>query len=546
MATKTGQSSKTSGGGYIESRITYTVSNNVATITKLEVRKQPNTLTDPTKGTWKYEIGYNWDNAQKSGSVSKSVGTSWVTLWSSTVKINITEDGGSDNVIYGTVTAPTGTSYAGLSARAAIQIKYEKPAPKTHYLVVYHYYVGGGAENLLGSQTYEVKHGTTVTIKNLVLDSDDYVYQYAEDSKGNRITSLTVNDSQSIYLYYKPAAKWYKTYHSSTGDTHNKSFDFNKWQVHCWRFITTSPGTLSFSTTSNADTIGWISSSSDLSVNDRGYPTNGSYIKKDDDSGNGKNFSMTYDVTDADITDVNGLTLYLFVSILDGETATNVQVNVSFERLTRNVQIDYYVSSGSSSSRKDTKFATVYYGDTLSPSDYVENSNLGAGCIFNYAVIRGATITADNISSASYTITSDELWNFYYTKLRWTWEGANRTTPDAASASETIQAYNALRGNGRTDAFSHKVWNDLCAVTQDALTSKSRSWNSKYATYDNTIMSTSPYTLTAVRFNSLRLNIDQIANTGIGEKTKYNGELLDSNKVIGSEFIILTDCLNRA
>ena len=59
-------------------------------------------------------------------------------------------------------------------------------------------------------------------------------------------------------------------------------------------------------------------------------------------------------------------------------------------------------------------------------------------------------------------------------------------------------------------------------------------------------MSSSDKTLTAVRFNSLRLNIDQIANTGIGEKTKYNGVLLDSNKVIGNEFIILTNCLNRA
>ena len=126
MATVTGQSSKTSGGGYIESRITYEVSNNVATIKKLEVRKQPNSLTDPTKGTWTYEIGYNWDNVQKSGSVSKSIGTSWVTLWSGTVEVKITEDGGSDNVIYGTVTAPTGTSYAGLSARAAIKIKYEE------------------------------------------------------------------------------------------------------------------------------------------------------------------------------------------------------------------------------------------------------------------------------------------------------------------------------------------------------------------------------------------------------------------------------------
>lgn len=539
MATVTGQSSKTSGGGYIESRITYEVSDNVATIKKLEVRKQPSSLTQSTSGTWKYEIGYNWDNAQKSSSISKSVSTSWVTLWSGTVKVNITENGGSDNVIYGTVTAPTGTSYAGLSARAAIRIEYEELAPKKHYLRVYHYYVDGGAENLLESQTYEVEHGTTVTIKDLALNSDDYIYQYAEDSNGNRITSLTVNDSQSIYLYYKPAAKWYEKYHSSTGDTHNNSFNFNKYEVHCWFFRTASPGTLSFSSTGSADTIGWISSSRNLSVNDSGYPTNGSYIKEDDDSGDKRNFSITYDIENK-----SGEDLYLYVSILDGEPATNVKINVSFTRATRNVQIDYYVLSGSSSSRKDTKFATVYYGDTLSPSNYVENSNLDAGCIFNYAVIRGATITADNISSASYTITSDELWNFYYTKLRWIWNGANRTTPDAASASETIQAYNALSGNGRVNAFSHKVWNDLCAVTKDALTANNHSWNSKYATYDNTIMSTSPYMLTAVRFNSLRLNIDQIANTGIGEKTKYDGVLLDSNKVIGNEFIILTNCLN--
>ena len=545
MATVTGQSSKTSGGGYIESRITYTVSDNIATITELEVRKQPNSLTQPTSGTWKYEIGYNWDNAQKSGSVSKSVSTSWVTLWSGTVKVNITENGGSDNVIYGTVTAPTGTSYEGLSARAGIQIDYEKPAPPPtpteHILLVYHYYVGGGAENLLERQTYKFKHGTTVTIKNLALNSDDYVYQYAEDSNGTRITSLTINDSQDIYLYYKPAAKWYEKYHSNTGDTHNNSFNFNKYEVHCWFFRTASPGTLSFSSTGSADTIGWISSSRNLSVDDSGYPTNGSYIKKDDDSGENRNFSITYNVEDE-----NGKDLYLYVSILNGEPATNVKINVSFERLTRNVQIDYYVLSGSSSSIKDSKFPTVYYGGTLSPSDYIENSDLGAGCTFKYAVIRGSTITADNISSVSYTITSDERWDFYYTKLRWTWEGANRTTPDAASASETIQAYNALSGKGRTDGFSHKVWNDLCAVTQDALKSKSATWNSKYATYDNTIMSTSPYTLTAVRFNSLRLNIDQIANTGIGEKTKYNGVLLDSNKVIGNEFIILTNCLNRA
>ena len=545
MATKTGQSDKTSGGGYIESRITYEVSNNVATITELEVRKQPNSLTQSTKGTWIYEIGYNWDNAQKSGSVSKSIGTSWITLWSGKVKVTITEDGGSDNVIYGTVTAPTGTSYAGLSARAAIKIEYEKPAPPPtptkHILRVYHYYVGGGAENLLKSETYEFKHGTTVTIKDLALNSDDYIYQYAEDSNENRITSLTINDSQSIYLYYKPAAKWHEKYHSSTGDTHNNSFNFNKYEVHCWFFRTASPGTLSFSSTGSADTIGWISSSRNLSVDNRGYPTDGSYIKKDDDSGGKRDFSITYDVEDK-----SGADLYLYVSILDGEPASNVKINVSFTRATRNVQIDYYVSSGSSSSRKDTKFATVYYGDTLSPSDYVENSNLGAGCIFKHAIIRGNTITADNISSTSYTITSDELWNFYYIKLRWTWKGANRTTPDAASASETIQAHSALIGKGRVDSFSHKVWNDLCAVTQDALKSKNATWNSKYATYDNTIMSTSPYTLTAVRFNSLRLNIDQIANTGIGEKTKYNGVLLDSNKVIGNEFIILTDCLNRA
>ncbi len=541
MATTTGQSSKTSGGGYIESRITYTVSNNVATITKLEVRKRPSTLTQSTSGTWKYEIGYNWDNAQKSGSIRKSVGTSWVTLWSSTVKIDITKNGGSDNVIYGTVTAPTGTTYEGLSARAAIRIEYEEPEPEPdpdpepsyRYTVTIEHYYG---DTLLNTDyEYDVIEGALYYLEDCARTYSDYVYSYGTVDGVTLIQTRIFKDT-TIKLYYIKPTTWSVSYPGGTTGIIGGTFNFAAYQILCWQFRADQDGKIIFySSGGSGDPLGWINNSSSWDVNDNGEPLSGYYLKKNDDYDR-PHFRIEYNISE-------GETIWLFATTYQGAGGSNITISFSFQKSTYEIIIQHCIPDNSTSgSWLATKVLTynVASGTIMKLSDYVQD--LGSAYVLSHVTVRGTTTTAENLSTVSVQANRDEVWKYYYRKLPWDWNSQN----DSASAENTQKAYLAVTQKKRADEFHHTVWNDLCTVTNKVLSNKSLKWNSKYATLDATKMSSSDKTLTAVRFNSLRLNIDQIANTGIGEKTKYNGVLLDSNKVIGNEFIILTNCLNRA
>ena len=550
MATTTGQSSKTSGGGYIESRLTYTVSNNVATITKLEVRKRPSTLSEPTSGTWKYEIGYNWDNAKKSGSIHKSVGTSWVTLWSSTVKVDITKNGGSDNVIYGTVTAPTGTTYAGLSARAAIKIEYEEPEPDpdpkpdpdpepsyTYTVTIQHYY----GDTLLNTDyEYDVIEGSLYYLEDCARTYTDYAYSHGTVD-GVTLIQTRIYEDTTIKLYYTKLNKWTVYDKDNLGGEFGGNFNFSQYQIFRWYYTATEDGKLKFYTTGSADTIGWISLNRDWSVNDKGVPNEGYYTVMDDDSGNNHNFSLTYDIK-------KGESVYLYIAIYQGKSASNVTVNISLQKSKYKINMMYYIPD-EDSTEKYSLIVHVYEisaGAFVKPENYIYPSEIESSYIFSHVVIRGTTTSASNISTVTYQINQDEDWEFYYRNNYWRWNAANRSTSDAATAEQTIAAHQAITNSGTTSSFNYRVWNDLCAVTLSVLTSKTYGWDTTYATYDNTLMSNKSKTLTALRFNSLRKNIDKLCKTNISEKTKYNGILLDSNRVIGSEFITLTDCLNRA
>ena len=537
MATTTGQSSKTSGGGYIESRITYEVSNNVTTIKKLEVRKQPNSLTQSTSGTWKYEIGYNWDNAQKSGSIHKSVGTSWVTLWSGTVKVNITENGGSDNIIYGTVTAPTGTSYAGLSARAAIRIEYEKPGPGpepsySYTVTIKHYY----EDTLLDTDyEYDVIEGALYYLEDCARTYSDYVYSYGTVDGVTLIQTRIYKDT-TIKLYYIKPTTWSVSYPSGTTGVVGGTFNFAAYQILCWQFRADQDGKIIFSSSDgNGDPIGWINNSSDWDVTDDGIPRAGYYLKKNDDY-DAPHFRIEYDISEVE-------NIWIFATTYQGAGCSNITISFSFQKSTYEIIVEHYIPNNSTSEPWIAKKVLTYNvprGTIMQLSNYVQD--LGSSYVLSHVIVRGSTTSAENLSTVSVQANYDEIWKYYYRKLLWDWNSQNVS----ASAENTQKAYLAVTQKKRADEFHHTVWNDLCTVTNNVLSNKSLRWNSKYATLDATKMSSNDKTLTAVRFNSLRLNIDQIANTGIGEKTKYNGVLLDSNKIIGSEFIILTDCLNRA
>lgn len=115
----------------------------------------------------------------------------------------------------------------------------------------------------------------------------------------------------------------------------------------------------------------------------------------------------------------------------------------------------------------------------------------------------------------------------------WSWSASN----GSATTSQTQSAYTAITNKTATTNFSYLVWNDMVDKVKAALDCVGESWDSTYATYENTKMSSSDKILTATRFNSLRFNIGSHEATGIADKSK-------DEYVYGEYFTILTDKLN--
>ena len=97
--------------------------------------------------------------------------------------------------------------------------------------------------------------------------------------------------------------------------------------------------------------------------------------------------------------------------------------------------------------------------------------------------------------------------------------------------------------NGKLSDFSYLVWNDMVDKVKEILDyglengKTSYIWDETFCTYENTRIQPTDKTLTAQKFNSLRLNIDSRESTGIGEvKT---GDI-----VYGSYFTTLTNTIN--
>lgn len=119
------ESSHTSGGAWIEGKVTwssvkYTASNTSKVTAKIYVRKQPGSLTVATSGSWQYKLNIIVDGTgrdTKTHSISKSVLTDWVLLAETSETIQHNSDGKKTFKIEGSVSAPSGTGYAGLTTR---------------------------------------------------------------------------------------------------------------------------------------------------------------------------------------------------------------------------------------------------------------------------------------------------------------------------------------------------------------------------------------------------------------------------------------------
>lgn len=96
----------------------------------------------------------------------------------------------------------------------------------------------------------------------------------------------------------------------------------------------------------------------------------------------------------------------------------------------------------------------------------------------------------------------------------WDWAISN----GSASAEQTQTASNSATKGGVVSGFSYLVWNDMVDKVKAILDATNDVWDSRYADYEATKMTSSDRKLTAKRFNSLRYNIG--IETGIGEVAK--------------------------
>lgn len=115
----------------------------------------------------------------------------------------------------------------------------------------------------------------------------------------------------------------------------------------------------------------------------------------------------------------------------------------------------------------------------------------------------------------------------------WNWNASN----GAASSAQTRAAYNAVSNRGSIRNFSYLVWNDMVDKVYEVLSLKDLSWNTRFASYAATKMTSGNKKLSAERFNSLRYNIGIHYSTDIDTVSR-------GQKVYGWYFIRLADCIN--
>lgn len=319
-------------------------------------------------------------------------------------------------------------------------------------------------------------------------------------------------------------------------------------------------GYVHFYLESDIDTIGYLSDSNEY-TSDWSKPL--SILASDDDSGDGNNFDIKYYVT-------AGKQYYIFVRGHSGTETTGYAVlwvtvpcilnSSSYGTLSATNSENITISRNGILYRRAVSFSksgTVTIStsggqglrgwlgtspdwDYGQPISYISPESASSGFTnfsHSYKVVAGQTYyiwVAPMSTNTGYTFTLN-ISNVQeqYTVVKWSWSASN----GSASASQTSAAYSAVVNKTAVTNFSYLVWNDLVDKVKKILDATGDSWDSSYATYANTKMTSSDKTLTATKFNSLRYNIGSHYSTGIYD-------VAPNDDVLGSYFITLASCIN--
>lgn len=141
-----------------------------------------------------------------------------------------------------------------------------------------------------------------------------------------------------------------------------------------------------------------------------------------------------------------------------------------------------------------------------------------------------ANVNVDNswLGSTTFITDSEEI---PFNVEPWDWH----------ASTERTRFYNVLYGNlpANSENLSHNVWNDLVNKVNElmiATDATTYGWNEVYATISGTYVRAGE-SLSAVKFNSLRNNLNFVQNTGIN---KVN----TGDPILPSYFITITNTIN--
>lgn len=381
------------------------------------------------------------------------------------------------------------------------------------------------------------------------------------------IRSYSGDDTGYVDLYIDPPARTWTLSGTSLGTiSANKTVSLSISSYTLYRRTVTfsKSGTAKFYTTgTSTDTYGYLSTSSSWD-NTTGRPTD--YLKSDDDSNGAPNFLISYEVT-------AGTTYYVWVrgysATTTGSTTLNIEppadswtlVTGAFGTISSEASASFtlgtnqmrrysvsFENSGSANffamGSEDTwgylSTTTGFDSTNGMPTSYLaEDGTSGPGDNFaiTYNVTAGTTYYVWVCESYGESTGTIELYVQPPEKTisitKWSWTASNGN----ASASQTQAAYSAVVNKTAVTNFSYLVWNDLCDKVKEILDATGGSWDSTYATYANTKMTSSNKTLTATKFNSLRYNIGSHYSTGIAD-------VASNDDVLGSYFTKLASCIN--
>ena len=366
-----------------------------------------------------------------------------------------------------------------------------------------------------------------------------------------------------VDLYVTPARQCYSASYGTLSADKSENVTLSPCKLYRRTITFAKSGLATFYSTGSVDTCAWLSTESGWNSKN-GEPV--SALIYDDQSGDGNNFKIKYNVT-------AGTTYYLFFKDYYEESRNSVTIKVeppadswtvqaySFGTISSEASASFtlgtkqmrrysvsFENSGSANffamGSEDTwgylSTTTGFDSTNGMPTSYLaEDGTSGPGDNFaiTYNVTAGTTYYIWVCESYGESTGTIELYVQPPEKTisitKWSWTASNGN----ASASQTQAAYSAVVDKTAVTNFSYLVWNDLCDKVKEILDATGGSWDSTYATYANTKMTSSNKTLTATKFNSLRYNIGSHYSTGIAD-------VAPNDDVLGSYFTKLASCIN--